>query len=100
MAKERRKNDSAIVEKITTAITKIEGINSRLDKMNGTVEDFKSTCPVYRSKVDSMEKLMETFLPQFTNFRIKLYGGMAAISIGSMLVGAGVLKLIIFLVGG
>ena len=96
MAKENKE----ILIKITTIITEVEGINKRLDKMNGTVEDLKSTCPVYRGKVDTMEKLMETFVPQFTNFRIKLYGGMAAISMASILIGAGILKLILFLVGG
>ena len=100
MAKERRVGNEEIVTKITVAITKVEGINDRLDKINGVVDDFKSTCPVYRSKVDNMEKLMETFLPQFTNFRIKLYGGIAAISMASILIGAGILKLILFLVGG
>ena len=96
MAKENKE----ILIKITTIITEVKGINKRLDKMNGTVEDLKSTCPVYRGKVDTMEKLMETFVPQFTNFRIKLYGGMAAISMASMLIGAGILKLITFLAGG
>ena len=97
---ERRKGNDKLIEQAATLITEVIGINKRLDIINGSVLEFNRVCPEYRGKVDDIGNYVKALTPQITGLKVKLYTGMALISIISMLIGAGILKLITFLAGG
>lgn len=86
MAKERRDNQEVLVA-ISVVQVKVEDIIKRLDKINGSIEGYNKTCPVYQNKVDAMEKDLGTFKleirPVVNNIKIKVYGLAALIAVFS-----------------
>ena len=66
MTTERRKDNGEILEKVTTLVVEVKGINKRLDGINGTVVEYNRTCPVYRKTVDDIGETLKSFIPQIS----------------------------------
>lgn len=92
MEEERRQGCIDIIEKLTAVATKVDGINRRLDKINGSIEHINEHCPQYREKVDTLETAMSAIKPQVMGLRVKLYAGMGIISFCSAIIGAVIMK--------